>query len=179
MRFRPLIPDEFPRTGPHRLNVSEIGFGAWAVGGSWGPQSEKGSTAALNRRSISASTSWPRRRIRRRQEPADHGGRPEGQRGDVTLRRDAAGRRTLAAVTLLPLGGALRRKVPRANLEERLRNLGADQIDLLQLHTWTRAWNRRPEPFEVLRKLKEEGFSPLSKTSSPTPLSNPLLNCPV
>jgi aryl-alcohol dehydrogenase-like predicted oxidoreductase len=48
-------------------------------------------------------------------------------------------------------------KYLRANLEERLRNLGTDRIDLLQLHTWTRAWNRNPEPFEVLRKLKEEG----------------------
>jgi aryl-alcohol dehydrogenase-like predicted oxidoreductase len=45
----------------------------------------------------------------------------------------------------------------RANIEERLRNLGTDRIDILQLHTWTRAWNRNPEPFEVLRKLKAEG----------------------
>src|SRR5437870_10598971 len=29
--------------------VSEIGFGAWAIGGSWGPQSENDSLAALNR----------------------------------------------------------------------------------------------------------------------------------
>src|SRR5437870_9345650 len=29
--------------------VSEIGFGAWAIGGSWGPQSENDSVAALHR----------------------------------------------------------------------------------------------------------------------------------
>ena len=29
--------------------VSEIGFGAWAIGGSWGPQNERDSLAALNR----------------------------------------------------------------------------------------------------------------------------------
>ena len=37
--------------------VSEIGFGAWAIGGSWGPQDDSDSLAALNRRSTSAATS--------------------------------------------------------------------------------------------------------------------------
>jgi aryl-alcohol dehydrogenase-like predicted oxidoreductase len=27
----------------------------------------------------------------------------------------------------------------------------------LQLHTWTRAWNRNPRPFEILRTLRAEG----------------------
>src|SRR5271163_4207993 len=35
--------------GKTGLKVSEIGFGAWAIGGSWGPQSDKDSVAALNR----------------------------------------------------------------------------------------------------------------------------------
>jgi aryl-alcohol dehydrogenase-like predicted oxidoreductase len=29
--------------------VSEIGFGAWAIGGGWGPQDEQDSLAALHR----------------------------------------------------------------------------------------------------------------------------------
>src|SRR5438552_12924442 len=33
------------RTG---VRVSDIGFGAWAIGGSWGPQSDQDSLAALN-----------------------------------------------------------------------------------------------------------------------------------
>jgi aryl-alcohol dehydrogenase-like predicted oxidoreductase len=45
----------------------------------------------------------------------------------------------------------------RESVEERLRNLGTDCIDLLQLHTWTRAWNRNPKPLEILDKLKGEG----------------------
>lgn len=35
------------------------------------------------------------------------------------------------------------------------RKLGS--IDLLQLHTWTRAWNRDPKPLEILQTLKKEG----------------------
>ena len=45
----------------------------------------------------------------------------------------------------------------RQNVEERLRNLQTDCLDLLQLHTWTRAWNRDPRPLLTLQKLKEEG----------------------
>lgn len=33
-----------------------------------------------------------------------------------------------------------------------------DCIDILQLHTWTRAWNRNPKPLDVLHKLKAEGI---------------------
>ena len=42
-------------------------------------------------------------------------------------------------------------------MEDRLRNLGTDCIDVLQLHTWTRAWNHDPTPLEILDKLKGEG----------------------
>ena len=35
--------------GKHAVSASEIGFGAWAIGGSWGAQSESDSLAALNR----------------------------------------------------------------------------------------------------------------------------------
>src|SRR6266542_591936 len=41
MRFRPF--------GRCNFNVSEIGFGAWAIGGSWGAQSDADSLAALHR----------------------------------------------------------------------------------------------------------------------------------
>jgi aryl-alcohol dehydrogenase-like predicted oxidoreductase len=45
----------------------------------------------------------------------------------------------------------------RKNIEKRLRFLQTDCIDILQLHTWTRAWNHDPKPLFTLQKLKEEG----------------------
>ena len=35
--------------GKHGFNCSEIGFGAWAIGGSWGAQSDTDSLASLHR----------------------------------------------------------------------------------------------------------------------------------
>src|SRR5260221_11870592 len=40
---------KYRQLGKTGLNVSEIGLGAWAIGGSWGPQNESDSIAALNK----------------------------------------------------------------------------------------------------------------------------------
>jgi aryl-alcohol dehydrogenase-like predicted oxidoreductase len=45
----------------------------------------------------------------------------------------------------------------RERIESSLRNLQVDCLDLLQLHTWTRAWNRQPLALEILRDLQREG----------------------
>ena len=39
----------YRKLGRTNLEVSDIGFGAWAIGGSWGPQSEVDSLAALHK----------------------------------------------------------------------------------------------------------------------------------
>jgi aryl-alcohol dehydrogenase-like predicted oxidoreductase len=46
----------------------------------------------------------------------------------------------------------------RENVEERLQNLQAKSLDVLLLHTWTRAWNDRPVALEILQKMKQEGL---------------------
>jgi aryl-alcohol dehydrogenase-like predicted oxidoreductase len=45
----------------------------------------------------------------------------------------------------------------RTRLERSLRDLKVDCIDLVQLHSWTRAWNRQPRALETLRKFQKEG----------------------
>ena len=37
------------RLGNSDLFITPIGFGAWAIGGSWGPQNEQDSVAALHK----------------------------------------------------------------------------------------------------------------------------------
>lgn len=37
-------------------------------------------------------------------------------------------------------------------------NLQVERLDVLLLHTWTRAWNDRPLALEILQKMKSEGL---------------------
>jgi aryl-alcohol dehydrogenase-like predicted oxidoreductase len=55
----------------------------------------------------------------------------------------------------------------RDNVHQRLQNLATERIDLLQLHTWTRAWNDDPQPLLVLRQLRDEGKIRLIGVSTP------------
>jgi aryl-alcohol dehydrogenase-like predicted oxidoreductase len=151
MRYR-----DFGATG---VAVSEIGFGAWAIGGGWGPQQEEDSVAALHR-ALDLGVSFI-------DTAAGYGnGRSERIIGRVLEQRKQS---VFVATKTPPQPGAwppgpyddVETRYPesylRANVEERLRNLGVERLDLLQLHTWTRAWNRDPRPFEVLRRMKQEG----------------------
>ena len=150
---------KYRKLGRTGIEVSEIGFGAWAIGGSWGKQPESASVAALSC-SLDLGVNFI-------DTAAGYGnGRSERLIAQVLKARPT--RATVATKTPPVLGDwppspydrAAERypeKYLRENVEERLRNLGTDCLDLLQLHTWTRAWNRDPQPLEVLRKLQQEG----------------------
>jgi aryl-alcohol dehydrogenase-like predicted oxidoreductase len=148
----------FGRTG---LEVSEIGFGAWAIGGSWGSQDDRDSLAALHR-ALDLGVNFI-------DTAAGYGeGRSERIIGKVLEER--GDRERVIVTTKTPPAPGLWPPSPydrwqdryseeylRTNVEERLSNLGTEAIDVLLLHTWTRAWNRDPGPLEILRKLKNEG----------------------
>ncbi len=150
---------KYRKLGHTQLEVSEIGFGAWAIGGSWGPQSEADSVAALDR-ALDLGVNLI-------DTAAGYGdGRSERIIAKVLKERRGS---VVVATKTPPLPGTwppspycvaserYPEKYLRENVEERLRNLGTDRIDILQLHTWTRAWNADPKPFEVLRRMKKEG----------------------
>jgi aryl-alcohol dehydrogenase-like predicted oxidoreductase len=152
MRYR-----TFGRTG---WQVSEIGFGAWAVGGSWGAQPEEESLLAL-RRALDLGCNF----IDTAQGYGS--GRSESIIGQ--LLKERRGERIYVA-TKIPAAPGPWPPSPycqaeerygasylRTRLEESLRRLQTDCIDVLQLHTWTRAWNRDPTPLETLRAFQREG----------------------
>lgn len=156
MKFRPF--------GQHGFNCSEIGFGAWAIGGSWGAQSDADSLAALHR-ALDLGCNFI-------DTAAGYGdGRSERVIARVLRERTAAGKkdRIFVATKTPPADGIwppspycraderYAEKYLRENIAARCANLGVDQLDLLQLHTWTRAWNRNPTPFKILRQLQQSG----------------------
>ena len=151
MNYRPL--------GKTGMEMSEIGFGAWAIGGSWGPQREEDSQAALHR-ALDLGVNFI-------DTAAGYGnGRSERIIAKVLAERKE---RVYVATKTPPATGPwppspycrwqdrYGEQYIRQNVEERLRNLHTDCLDVLQLHTWTRAWNDDPKPLEILRKLRQEG----------------------
>jgi aryl-alcohol dehydrogenase-like predicted oxidoreductase len=152
---------KYRKLGKSGFDVSEIGFGAWAIGGSWGPQDEGESIKALHH-ALDLGVNFI-------DTAAGYGnGKSERLIAQVLKERGDQGKVVVATKTP-PLPGNwppspyddVNERYPesylRENVEERLRNLQTDQIDVLQLHTWTRAWNKNPKAFEILRKLQAEG----------------------
>lgn len=147
------------RLGKSGFEVSEVGFGAWALGGSWGEQKDADSRAAL-RRYLELGGNF----IDTAQAYGD--GRSERIIGDVL--RDA-GADAVVATKLPPRKGrwgppswtALEEIFPPAyvvdGVDFSLKNLGVERIDVYQLHTWCETWNTADSLFAALEKLKKEG----------------------
>lgn len=175
MHYRPF--------GKHPVTTSEIGFGAWAIGGSWGAQADTDSLAALNRALDLGCTFID--------TAAGYGsGRSEKLIAQVLRDRAKAGKKEtiLVATKTPPSDGTwppspydrsedrYSEKYLRANLVARCANLGVAKLDLLQLHTWTRAWNRNPTPFKILRQLQREERIGLIGISTPEQDQNSVID---
>jgi aryl-alcohol dehydrogenase-like predicted oxidoreductase len=160
--------------GKHPFNCSEVGFGAWAIGGSWGAQADTDSLAALNR-ALDLGVNFI-------DTAAGYGdGRSEKLIAQVLKDRATSGKnqKIFVATKTHPADGIwppspycqaddrYSEKYLRENVAMRCANLGTQKLDLLQLHTWTRAWNRNPTPFKVLRALQAEGKIGLIGISTP------------
>lgn len=162
---------QYRNLGQSGPRVSEIGFGAWAIGGQWGPQTDACSKDAL-RTAIEAGINVI--------DTAEGYGDGHSERLVAETFKDfAPADRPLIATKSPPAPGPwppspvcrwedrYGAAYLRQNVEDRLRNLGVSRIDLLQLHTWTRAWNDDPQPLLVLRRLREEGKIGLIGVSTP------------
>ncbi len=137
------------RTG---WKVSEISFGAWAIGGSWGSVSDEESLAALEK-AVACGVNLI--------DTADVYGDGRSERLIAELKK----RHKNEIVVATKAGRRLPRQTvegySRQNLttwvEDSLRNLSTDTLDLLQLHCPPTAVYDRPEVFGVLGDLVQAG----------------------
>ncbi len=149
--------------------VSEIGFGGWAIGGQWGNQNDADSIASLHA-AIDRGVNFI-------DTAAGYG---DGHSEQLIRQVIADRSESIIVATKSPPDAGPWPPSPycrwqdrysaaylRDNVHARLRNLGVERIDLLQLHTWTRAWNDDPQPLLVLRQLREEGKINLIGVSTP------------
>lgn len=145
MEYRPL-----GRTG---MKVSAISFGAWAIGGTWGPVDDEESMRALNA-AIDAGTNFV--------DTADVYGDGRSERLVARLRRERRGETIFVATKA---GRRLPKQTPegysRENLagwvERSLKNLEMEAVDLLQLHCPHPKVYDMPEVFGILDDLVAEG----------------------
>jgi len=133
--------------------VSEIGFGAWAIGGSWGDVSEADARAALHA-ALDAGTSFI--------DTADVYGDGRSERIIAEVLKERGGARpfvaTKAGRRLSPhIGEGYTKEALAGFVERSLRNLGTERLDLLQLHCPPTEVFYRPEVFAALDELVAEG----------------------
>ena len=141
------------RFGKTGWRVSPIGFGAWAIGGSWGDVPMEDAKATLHA-ALDAGTTFV--------DTADVYGDGRSERivrdvltergGDRPLVATKAGRRLDPHVASGYTAEALEAFVDRS-----LSNLGTDRIDLLQLHCPPTEVSYRPEVFVALEALVGKG----------------------
>ncbi|MFQ6023718.1 MAG: aldo/keto reductase [Acidiferrobacterales bacterium] len=145
------------RTG---LKVSEIGFGAWPLGGgAWGNQKDRDSLGALHK-AIDLGVNFI--------DTAAGYGKGRSERVIARALKERS-EKVYVATKIHPLPGPwppspycdIDERYPadylRKKVDERLENLNTACVDILQLHTWTRAWNRNPKALDVLKRLQAEG----------------------
>ncbi len=120
--------------------VSEISFGAWAIGGSWGQVSHKDAMGALNK-AVDSGVNFI--------DTADVYG--DGRSEEIIVATKAGRRLPKQTVE-----GYSRKNLTNW-VEDSLRNLATDSIDLLQLHGPPTELYSRPEVFGILDDLVKAG----------------------
>ena len=137
------------RTG---WKVSASSFGAWAIGGTWGTVDDKESLAALHT-AVDLGVNFI--------DTADVYGDGRSERLLRQLRLDRSEEiliATKAGRQLDPhVAGGYNRQNLTAFVERSLKNLGAEAIDLLQLHCPPTEVYYMPETFGILDGMVQEG----------------------
>jgi aryl-alcohol dehydrogenase-like predicted oxidoreductase len=150
----------YRKLGKTNFEVSEIGYGAWGIGGKqWLGGSDDESVVAL-RRAIELGVNFIDTAL------AYGDGHSEKLVGRVVRE---TGQRVFVATKVPPQdrvwpakrGVGIERVFPYdyivRSAEESLRNLGLDAIDLLQLHVWNPEWVDREEWRSAFEHLKSSG----------------------
>ena len=141
---------EFGRTG---RKVSEIGFGAWAIGAAWGEVNDDEALAALHA-ALDTGVAFI--------DTADVYGDGHSERLIAEVMRERGGERPFIATKA-------GRRLPKQTvagyslenltsyIERSLKNLETDTLDLVQLHCPPTDLYYHPEVFDRLDRLKSQG----------------------
>ncbi|UED33185.1 aldo/keto reductase [Rhizobium ruizarguesonis] len=139
--------------GRMAFTVTNVGFGAWQIGGSWGDISEADGRAALNA-ALDAGMTFI--------DTADVYGDGRSEKIIADVLKSRGGKRPMVATKAgRRLNPHVAEGYTKANLEgfidRSLTNLAVDSLDLVQLHCPPRDVLYQPEVFEGLDALQKAG----------------------
>ena len=152
---------EYKTLGRTNLKVSRIGFGAWAIGGNmWGPQNDNDSINALNK-AIDLGVNFI-------DTAAAYGnGHSEKIIGKVLKGRKQDRDKIYIATKIPPLmwppppDSHAKDAFPKENIishiDQSLKNLQLEYLDLIQLHSWRENWTNDLDWYETLQEIKKAG----------------------
>jgi aryl-alcohol dehydrogenase-like predicted oxidoreductase len=152
MKYRP-----FGKTG---INVSEIGYGAWGIGGAMWQGATDGESMKALHKAIDLGVNFVDTAL------VYGDGHSEGLVGRLVKERKE---RIYVATKVPPRNGewparkgvSLSEAFPYAYIikktEQSLKNLNLDFVDIQQFHVWDDGWTDQTEWSDAISKLKEEG----------------------
>ncbi len=156
---------QYRKLGKTGLEVSEIGFGAWGIGGGmWGASNDAQSMAALER-AIELGLNFI-------DTAFDYGnGHSESIVGRVVTESGKKYGSELLVATKIPpknriwparADSSLSEVFPKAYIfeyvEKSLENLGLPHIDLMQFHVWQDSWAAQDEWKEAIAEITKQGL---------------------
>ncbi len=151
---------KYRELGQTGIEVSEIGFGAWAIGADWGTVDDSESMAALHK-AVDLGVNFI--------DTADAYGMGRSEKLIARLRKERSETIFVATKAGRRLSPHVAEKYTPANItgfiEDSLKNLEMEALDLLQLHCPPTEVYYRPELFEALDnqvkagKIKNYGVS--------------------
>jgi aryl-alcohol dehydrogenase-like predicted oxidoreductase len=149
----------YRRLGRTGIEVSEIGFGGWGIGGGWGRQDDAEATRAL-KRALELGVTFFDTAL----------GYGNGHSEQLIGQAVAGVRDRVVIATKIPPKTYRWPVLPHEPISETfpanwiiectersLRNLNTDYIDVQQLHAWTPPYLTQLEWYEALTRLKEQG----------------------
>ena len=144
------------RTG---MQISEIGFGAWAIGGEWGSKDDDAAVAAINRamdRGVNFIDTAAGYGNGHSEKLIARAFRERGERCYVASKVPPKNY-TWPPIPGVPVNEVFPRDWVIEITERSLRNLETDCLDLMQLHVWSHAFMDDMQWYEALVHLKEQG----------------------
>jgi aryl-alcohol dehydrogenase-like predicted oxidoreductase len=147
----------FGRTG---WQVSEIGFGAWQIGGDWGKTDNAASIDTLHY-AFDKSVNFV--------DTAELYGNGHSEEVIGTALKQWRGNKIYVATKVRPIhwpspdddNPQMKGRFPpwyiRENVDKSLRRLGVERIDLFQLHSWMPTATEELDWLETLNSLRREG----------------------